>query len=1460
MRARLLLRSTCLGFWPLIAVCSTLADEFIAYEVPAGTAGTQAFGGTLGMDFDVLQEIRVTRLGVFDDGSNGLNLAITATLYDRAGPTAIGTLQFAPGDDGELVGGNRFKALEAPIVLAPGFQGSIVAQGYGAAERNGNGLNPPPWTTNDGECAVGFVGSGRWGDPNVFPPNADGGPANRYAAGTFQFEIDPIPAEIVSHTVPAATAGDQAFGGSLGMDFNVREPVDILALGVFDDLSDGLNATITAKLYERNAQSVVATLVFNNAEPGALSGGHRFKDLQRPLFLPAGFQGTIVAEGYGAAERDLNVGAPAVLDTHAGGCLLEFVGSGRWGDAGAFPANVDVGPPGRFGAGSFRYRVAETVVEPPQRPENPSATAGDGSVALSWGPPSAGEEPDAYHVFRTKPGPRTRLTDLAIDTLTFDAVDLVNGAEHCFVVRSVSATGLESVDSDEVCARPTTSAGFGAPHIAFEVPAATVGNQAFGGALGMDFQVNSDAILIRRLGVFDDGSDGLKRPITARLYDRSTGGELAQLAFTPEDAGELIDGSRFKTLPALIELPAGFQGTIVAEGYGADDPATEEVDETELNGNRGAGALPLTTDQAGCAIALAGARFGVNAGVFPPSRDLAGFHDNYAAGTFEYSVQGAGPGQHEGIAYVVPAGTAGVQNFGGSLGLDFNVVDDLRVTRIGVFDSGSDGLGRTLTARLFNRDSRQALATVEFNTAEPGELIGGSRFKDLAEPLCLPAGFHGTIAADGYGPGELAANSGAGQPLVWTTDDGACLLEFVGAGRFGDPGAFPGTPDGGPANRYAAGTFVFGPSGGPCILPPDPPSGVAAAAGDSFVLVTWNPVGPPTPAASFKVFRSVGGGPYELAATVDTTLYLDAGRANGIDVCYTVRSVSADGVESENDSLPICATPGAAVPGRIVAYEVAAGTLGNNETPGQALGLDFDTSLRIRVHRLGVFDDGTNGLKGPLTVSLHNRDNGVELASVDFTPASQGMLIGGHRFKPLAQPLNLPANFHGSIVVEGFGLQDRYRSGEAFPTNPGPCSLSFINSRSGPAGAFPPPPAGAAISIHPFAAGSLEFEPLETEAPGAGGIAHQAPAGRTGNQDFPGALGMDFNVNAKIEITRLGVFDDSSDGLKRPINCRLYNRDTLEVITSMDFTPEDQGELAGGHRLKPLPAPVALDAGFRGSIVASGYGAAERNGNQGGERLGLTTDDGGCLISFVNGGRFGDPAAPLSFPGVPDGGPANRYGAGTFEFRPPCPAEGDTHCLNVALSGPGGNTPGLYTITATASDDSGDDILYTFVIENLLLDGPPQVIGPQLGNSVEVELVAAPYSIRVSVDDAPGCDDVAADASCAPLEIEIIAGGRNVPGDCNADGVLNIADASCVFGVLFLGTPELFPCGDGTPTDPGSRILIDWQGDGRIDLSDGVAGLNFLFNNGPAHRLAVEGDEVRGCVVMPGCPDNADCP
>src|SRR6185503_15197524 len=99
----------------------------VAYVNPAGIEGVQAYGGSVGNDFDVARPIQVTRLGAFDDQSDGLNRTITVRIYDRANGAEVAKMIFTPENQGVLVAGSRFKDLPTPVVLQPGFTGAIVA-------------------------------------------------------------------------------------------------------------------------------------------------------------------------------------------------------------------------------------------------------------------------------------------------------------------------------------------------------------------------------------------------------------------------------------------------------------------------------------------------------------------------------------------------------------------------------------------------------------------------------------------------------------------------------------------------------------------------------------------------------------------------------------------------------------------------------------------------------------------------------------------------------------------------------------------------------------------------------------------------------------------------------------------------------------------------------------------------------------------------------------------------------------------------------------------------------------------------------------------------------------------------------------------------------------------------------------------------------------------------------------
>ncbi|MFN0126395.1 MAG: lamin tail domain-containing protein [Verrucomicrobiales bacterium] len=183
-----------------------------------------------------------------------------------------------------------------------------------------------------------------------------------------------------------------------------------------------------------------------------------------------------------------------------------------------------------------------------------------------------------------------------------------------------------------------------------------------------------------------------------------------------------------------------------------------------------------------------------------------------------------GYGQNATTAYAIETGAVGNQSYPGPLGMDFNVLRPVQVTELACFDSGSNGLSRTITVVLWSRNANgtpastaddtagTVRASLTFTGAAPGTLVGGQRFKPLATPITLQPGSY-TIVAYNYGASEQNGNTSA-FPGTTHTGDGA--LEFVGTARYGGGSApsspaasWPATPDGGPATRYAAGSFIF---------------------------------------------------------------------------------------------------------------------------------------------------------------------------------------------------------------------------------------------------------------------------------------------------------------------------------------------------------------------------------------------------------------------------------------------------------------------------------------------------------------------------------------------------------------------------------------------------------------------------------------------------------------------------
>jgi hypothetical protein len=348
----------------------------------------------------------------------------------------------------------------------------------------------------------------------------------------------------------------------------------------------------------------------------------------------------------------------------------------------------------------------------------------------------------------------------------------------------------------------------------------------------MDFIANQ-SLLVTSLGVFDNLGDGISGTLTATLWNLTTGtpvpGGIA--TFTNADPGTLIGTARLKPIPPITLPPGNY--SIASSGHGNPDfdynPATSTVT------NNGSGAITITSAR----------RFrGDGTGGFPDIVDAPGF---YGGGTFEFTAAAVPPATFNGrtVAYEVSAPQPGVQDFSGSVGMDFVVNQPIFVYALGAFDADQNTFARPITVDLFarndggtpldpNDDTGGAiLASRVFNGAD-GTAVGGSRFVSLASPLRLEPGAY-TINASGYGLGELLANSGIAGIAKRTNDEGG-VLSFVGGGRFcfvgGPCTTFPSIADGGPADRYAAGTFTYAPV-------PEPSTWALAAIGLAALGLRW---------------------------------------------------------------------------------------------------------------------------------------------------------------------------------------------------------------------------------------------------------------------------------------------------------------------------------------------------------------------------------------------------------------------------------------------------------------------------------------------------------------------------------------------------------------------------------------------------------------------------------------------
>ncbi|MBI4604261.1 MAG: hypothetical protein HY721_20065 [Planctomycetes bacterium] len=147
-------------------------------------------------------------------------------------------------------------------------------------------------------------------------------------------------------------------------------------------------------------------------------------------------------------------------------------------------------------------------------------------------------------------------------------------------------------------------------------------------------------------------------------------------------------------------------------------------------------------------------------------------------------------------------------------------------------------------------------------------------------------------------------------------------------------------------------------------------------------------------------------------------------------------------------------------------------------------------------------------------------------------------------------------------------------------------------------------------------------------------------------------------------------------------------------------------------------------------------------------------------------------------------------------------------------------------------------------------------------NGVEVAVAPVAVTSSVTLPCEPGeycvqcicADGTRHGTHCCTVRPEECKRARQLPCDCNQDGRLDISDGICLLGFLFLGNPATLPCF----SQEANAAVFDCTGDGGIDLTDAIKIFNYLFLGGPPPQGCLD-PECKRCIEVTDCPDNAKC-